>query len=80
VLRVLCLGLPLGAKVTSALPEAFLFPAIVGFSWPTSGGRQCWNHEFRQVGGGVDLSPTGNLGRGMDTLNGKRCSGLLEPH
>jgi hypothetical protein len=61
VLQVLRLGLPLGAKVTGALAEAFLFPAIVGFPWPTCGGRQCWNHEFRQVGGGVDLSPTGAL-------------------
>jgi hypothetical protein len=41
VLRVLCLGLPLEVEVVGALAEALLFPAIMGFAWPTRGGRQC---------------------------------------
>ena len=42
MLRVLRLGLPLVAGSTGIFAEAALFLAIVGFAWPTRGGRQCW--------------------------------------
>ena len=51
MLQVLRLGLPLGAGSTGALAEAARFLTVVGFAWPTRGGRQCWKTRgFHLVG------------------------------
>jgi hypothetical protein len=70
VLRVLRLGLPLRAEAADALVEALLFLAIVGFSWPTRGGRQCWNSEFQQAGK-VAPHSVGAPSRGQDAEKDK---------
>jgi hypothetical protein len=46
-MRILRLGLPLALELDGALSWAALFLSIVGFYWPTRGGRQCWNSGFR---------------------------------
>jgi hypothetical protein len=72
VLRVLHLGLPLEAKATGTLVEVFLFPAIVGFSRPTCGGRQCWNNVFQQVSQ-LCLCPAGAPSGGLRLVNSRKA-------
>ena len=59
MLRVLRLVLPLGVGSAGALAKAALFLAIVGFAWPTRGGRQCWKVVLSSRGYGVRLCPVG---------------------
>ena len=66
MLRVLRLGLPLGAGSVGALAEAALFLAIVGFAWPTRGGRQCWKVGFPAGGTRKAFAQSSALGEDVE--------------
>jgi hypothetical protein len=47
------------------LVEAALFLAIVGFAWPTRGGRQCWKTGFPAGGTQSTFAQPNAQGEGM---------------
>ena len=71
MLRVLRLGLLHGVGSTGALAEAALFLAIVGFAWPTRGGRQYWKTRgFQQAGYGRPSSSRELWAKGCEMGHG----------
>ena len=65
MLRVLRLGLPLGAGSAGALAKAALFLAIAVFARPTRDGRQCWKTGFPSRGIRQAFTQPGALGEGV---------------
>ena len=62
---MLCQGLPLLVDFEGALVKTALFLAIVGFAWPTRGGRQCWKMGFPADGTRCAFAQSDSLGEGM---------------
>ena len=55
----ICLGHPIVEGSADVLVGATLFLRIVGFAWPTRGGRQCWKVALSSRRYGVSLRPVG---------------------
>ena len=71
MLRALRLGRLLVKGSVGVLAKAALFLAIVGFAWPTCGGRQCWKMGFPAGGSRRAIARLGALGEGVESGNWK---------